>query len=234
MFKKVISLLRGASFFQFTKFECPICLGRFRRFFPYGISPRQNALCPQCGSLERHRLLWLYLRNKTNFFSHSLRVLHFAPERVLNKIFGQCQNIDYVSADISSPLAKVKMDITDIAALDNSFDAILCIHVLEHVVEDQKAMRELFRVLKPGGWAILQVPVLREKTFEDPTVVLPEDRERIFGQKDHVRIYGRDYSERLEKAGFAVRVDSYSRSLGQSQVKKYCLFASEDTYFCTK
>lgn len=143
-------------------------------------------------------------------------------------------NLDYISADLNSPMAMVKMDITNILYEDNSFDVILCSHVLEHVVDDRKAMRELFRVLKPGGWGILQVPILRDKTFEDPSIVSPEDRERIFGQKDHVRIYGRDYKDRLEEAGFTVKVDGYVRELGDDKIKKHGLSEDQDIYFCAK
>ncbi len=145
-------------------------------------------------------------------------------------------NLDYISADLDSPLAMVKMDITNILYEDNSFDVILCSHVLEHVVDDQKAMRELFRVLKPGGWAILGSPMdlNRDKTFEDPNIVSPEDQIRTFGYPGHVRIYGRDYKERLEKAGFAVRVDSYVRELSPDTIKKYGLMREEDIYVCTK
>jgi predicted SAM-dependent methyltransferase len=145
-------------------------------------------------------------------------------------------NLDYVSADINSPLAMVKMDITNIPCEDNSFDTILCSHVLEHVMDDQKAMRELFRVLKPEGWAILQVPIdcERDKTFEDPNIVSPEDREKFFGLSDHVRVYGLDYKDRLEKAGFKVKVDHYVKNLGDDMVEKHRLWRGEDIYFCTE
>jgi len=127
------------------------------------------------------------------------------------------------------------MDITYIPYKHNSFDVILCNHVLEHVVEDQKAIRELFRVLTPGGWAILQCPIdsQRAKTFEDPSITAPHDRARAFGQHDHVRIYGRDYKERLEKAGFTVKVDNYARDLDINVVRKYGL-KDEEIHFCTK
>ena len=158
-----------------------------------------------------------------------------APEYIIQKFLRSIPNLDYISADLNSSLAMVKMDITNISCKDNSFDVILCYHVLEHIIDDRKAMRELFRVLKPGGWAILQSPMdlKRNKTFEDSHVVLPQDRERIFGQSDHVRIYGRDYKDRLEKAGFTVKVDSYVKELGVDMIKKYCL-GKEDIYFCTK
>lgn len=215
---------------------CPCCNGSFRKFLLYGVKARENALCPKCESLERHRLLWLYLKNKTNFFTDKLRVLHFAPEYIFQKTFKPMPNLDYISADLLSPLAMVKMDITNISYEDNFFDVILCCHVLEHIIDDHRALTELFRVLKPSGWAILQVPIdlNRDKTFEDANIVTPKERERIFGQKDHVRIYGRDYKQRLEKAGFTVKVDTYVRELTDDMIKKYGLKKDEVIYFCTK
>lgn len=145
-------------------------------------------------------------------------------------------NLDYISADLDSPLAMVKMDITNILFENNSFDVILCSHVLEHIIDDNKAMRELFRVLKPGGWAILQTPIdlKLDKTFEDHSIVSPEERERFFGQSDHVRIYGRDYVNRLLKAGFEVTVESYPKDLSPNIIKKHVLSENEDIFFCTK
>jgi SAM-dependent methyltransferase len=189
-----------------NRYNCPCCGWHFRKFLPFGIKRRPNAQCPKCGSLERHRLLWLFVKSRTNLFSDNLKVLHFAPEYCLQRILRLMPNLDYVSADLDSPLATIKMDITNILFKDNSFDVILCSHVLEHIIDDYKAMRELFRVLKPGGWGILQTPIdsKRDKTFEDSRIVSPEERERFFGQSDHVRIYGRDYVDRLKEAGFEV------------------------------
>lgn len=211
---------------------CPCCGRHFRRFHPSGI----DALCLRCSSVERHRLIWLYLKNRTNFFSDNLKVLHFAPEYIFEKTFRSMPTLSYITADLNPDKAMVEMDIVNIPCEENSFDVILCSHVLEHVIDDGKAMRELFRVLKPGGWTILQsyLDSKRDKTFEDPSVVTPEDRERLFGQYDHVRIYGRDYKDRLEKAGFKVRVDDYVRDLGIDMIKKYGLREDEDIYFCTK
>jgi SAM-dependent methyltransferase len=176
------------------------------------------------------------LRGKTNFFKDNLKVLDIAPTQFFQEICKSLSNIDYLSADIFSPLAMIKMDITTIPLPDNHFNCIICYHVLEHVLDDQKAMRELCRVLKPGGWAILQSPVdhNRDKTFEDPTIVSPDERERVFGQNDHVRIYGRDYNDRLEKAGFLVKVDNYVEELGEAAIKKFALLRDEKIYFCTK
>ncbi|MBI1923536.1 class I SAM-dependent methyltransferase [Candidatus Poribacteria bacterium] len=221
---------------------CPCCKGHFRKFLPYGVQPRPNAQCPRCFSLERHRLLWLYLKEKTNLFTDCLKVLHFAPEYQFQKTFRSMPNLDYLSADLYSPLAMVKMDIANILYPENSFDIILCVHVLECVIDDQKAMRELFRVLKPGGWAIIQssVNLKRDKKFEDSNIVFPEDRERIFNSKSAVRIYGRDYKDGLEKVGFTVKVDGCGRDLGIDMIKKYGLYSiyvlnkDLDIYFCTK
>jgi len=219
-----------------NRFICPCCGGHFRKFLPSGIKPRPNAQCPRCGSLERHRLLWIYLKERTNFFKDNLKVLDIAPMKFFQEKCKTLPNIDYISADISSPIAMIQMDITNINLPDEQFDCIICYHVLEHIPDDEKAMRELFRVLKQGGFAILQFPVdyNREKTFEDPNIVLPEERERVFGQNDHVRIYGKDYKDRLERAGFTVKPDNYAKELGDNTIKKYGLIKDEIIYFCIK
>jgi SAM-dependent methyltransferase len=178
----------------------------------------------------------LYLRNRTDIFSDNLKVLHIAPEYSLSKILGPRPNLEYVSADLDSPLAMVKMDITNIQFEDNRFDVVLCSHVLEHIVDDQKAMRELFRVLKPGGWVLIQSPIdlTRDKTFEDFTIVSPDGREKAFGLSGHVRVYGRDYKDKLEAVGFTVKIDDYVTTLDIDIVRKCGLDAREDIYFCTK
>jgi len=143
-------------------------------------------------------------------------------------------NLDYISVDLESPIAMLKMDVTDLQFPDDCFNCTICYHVLEHVSDDKKAMAEIFRVLKPGGWAILQVPILRDKTFEDPSVKTPKDREKIFGQHDHVRAYGLDYKHRLKSAGFSVKVDDYVTQLGDDAIGRYGLMKNEDIYFCSK
>ncbi len=213
--------------------QCPCCTWRFRHFAP---AQRPDALCPRCGSLERHRLLWLYLKNKTNLFDDHLRVLHFAPEPSLQNSLARMPRLHYVSVDLMSSNAMARMDITNIAFDNNVFDVILCSHVLEHIVDDHIAMRELFRVLKPNGWAILQSPIdlSRDVTFEDFKIVSPHEREALFGQDDHVRIYGRDYRERLIAAGFVVDIDQYVRELDTDTIRKYRLMEDEDLYCCRK
>lgn len=208
-------------FYSGNKVECPICSKTYRSFLPYGrMNPRPNALCPSCLSLERHRLIWIYMKERTNFFASPLDVLHIAPEQCFLKLFEKMHGKKYITADIESPLAKVKMDIHQMPFPDRSFDVVLCNHVLEHVEDDLKALREINRVLKPGGWAILQVPFfapIPPRTIEDKSAITPQAREQLFGQDDHVRKYGRDYPQRIEQAGLQVHPDVYAATLQSAQ-----------------
>jgi SAM-dependent methyltransferase len=217
---------------------CPCCGQGFRRFRRYGRVdlPAVNRYCPACGTFERHRLLWLYLEQRTALFTAALRVLHFAPEPVLQKRFRAVPDLDYVSVDLDAPLAMVHSDITRLALGSGAFDVVLCSHVLEHVPDDRQAMRELYRVLRPGGWAVVMTPVdLRlETTYEDPSIVAPRERERAFGQHDHVRLYGRDLVNRLREAGFVVRVVTFGSELDAATVARYGLNPYEDIYICTR
>ena len=223
-------------FYVGDRFTCPCCGGHFRKFLTAGLRPRPNAECPRCGSAERHRLLWLYLKNRTRLFSDKIKILHFAPEYIFQRNFRSMSNLEYISTDLDSPSVTFRADITEISCKDETFDAILCTHVLEHVPNDKKAMGELIRILKPGGWAIVQSPVdqNRSKTLEDPSVVSPEKRKLVFGQEDHVRVYGRDYKKRLDEAGFSVKLDWYLHELGQDLIDKHGLSIDEPVYFCTK
>jgi SAM-dependent methyltransferase len=198
--------------------------------------PPRPAACPGCDSRERQRLLYLYLHERTNLFKDRLRVLHVAPEDCLQPKLASSPNIDYISADLSSSTAMTRMDITDIQFPNGSFDVILCSHVLEHVGDDRRAMRELHRILRPGGWAILQVPVdsSQEHTFEDPRVTDPRERERLFGQWDHVRVYGRDYCDRLRASGFGVQVVHFTSELPNELICNFGLDEDEDIYHCSK
>lgn len=213
-------------YFKGNRFTDPIDGSSYRKFLPYGYqSLRENALCPGTLSLERHRLLWLYLERKTTFLTDSIRVLHLAPEQVFYKKFKSFLHWDYTTTDLYSPLADVKADICALPFKNDSYDLILCNHVLEHIPNDIKAMEELYRVLKPGGTAILQVPLEenRKETFEDDTIIDPKERTRIFGQYDHVRIYGQDYYKRLKKVGFEVTAVDFVNSISKSDVECFAL-----------
>jgi predicted SAM-dependent methyltransferase len=220
-------------------FTDPIDGKSFRMFLPYGYGKqRNNALSPSSLSLERHRLLWLYLKNETDFFTSKERkkVLHFAPEQAFYKLFRNQKNIDYTTTDLFSPLADVKADICNLPFDDNSYDIIFCNHVLEHIPDDTKAMQELFRVLKKGGMAILQIPqdLKREVTFADDSIIDQKERAEIFGQYDHVRIYGRDYFDKLRSIGFTVVEEDYTNKINPQLVEKYCLAKGEIIPVCFK
>lgn len=210
---------------------CPVCDQSFRKFLPYGrINPRPNALCPNCLSLERHRLIWLYLQQKTTFFVQKQPVLHIAPEACFIPRFERIHGKDYITADIESPLAKVKMDIHSMPFRDDTFQAVLCNHVLEHVNDDIQAMKEIARVLKPGGFAILQVPFFHpvpDATISDPSITDRRTREKLFGQDDHVRRYGKDYAKRIEDAGLKAVEDDFVTTLTPEQRKRYGLAEGE-------
>ena len=225
--------------------ECPLCHSTFKIFAPAGLKNRPNARCHHCGSKERHRLSWLYMNQRLDVLNSDrpVRFLHFAPEKTFYQVFASLPNLDYVPADLEADRYHkkgykdvVKVDITNIPFQDNSFDFILCNHVLEHIPDDATAMSELFRVLKSGGGAILQVPLdySRDSTYEDFSITSPEEREKAFGQKDHVRWYGKDYKDRLEKAGFKVTVDDFIHSFSKNDQFKYGLEDDELIYYCKK
>ncbi len=208
----------------------PIDEKGFRKFLPYGYeNPREGILSPSTLSLERHRLLWLYLKNETNFFDAPLNVLHFAPEQAFHKRFKQLKNINYTTTDLNSPIADVKADICNLPFENEAYDVILCNHVLEHIPNDTKAMEELYRVLKPEGFGVFQIPqdLNREKTFEDNSITDKKERAKIFGQYDHVRIYGRDYFDKLRSIGFKVDEVDYTRNLNDEEINRYRLVKGE-------
>jgi len=218
-------------------FTDPIDGKSFKIFLPYGYGKqRNNVLSPSTLSLERHRLLWLYLKNETDFFSVPLKVLHFAPEQAFYKRFKKMKNLSYTTTDLNSPLADVKADICNLPFSDNEFDVILCNHVLEHISDDTKAMTELYRVLKPGGMGIFQIPqdLKRENTFEDHTITDKKERAKIFGQYDHVRVYGRDYFDKLRSVGFKVDEVDYTSKLSKKDIHRYCLAKGEIIPVCYK
>lgn len=209
----------------------------FSKFLPYGYgTTRENVLSPSTLSLERHRLLWLYLKNETDFFTKKRKVLHFAPEQAFYKRFRKLKNLDYTTTDLNSPLADIKADICNLPFEDDTYDFIFCNHVLEHIPDDTKAMQELYRVLKPNGIAILQIPqdLKRENTFEDDSITDPKKRAEIFGQYDHVRVYGRDYFEKLRKIGFKVQEIDLTAQISPQEVDKYRLAQGEILPVCSK
>ncbi|MFC5196433.1 class I SAM-dependent methyltransferase [Bizionia hallyeonensis] len=219
-----------AFFMKGNTYTDPIDGKSFKAFLPYGYgNQRDNVLSPSTLSLERHRLLWLYLQNDTDFFTAKKSVLHFAPEQCFLKRFQKLNNLNYTTTDLESPIADVKADICSLPFEDNSYDIILCNHVLEHIPDDTKAMQELFRVMKPGGYGIFQIPqdLNRDSTFEDDSITDKKERAAIFGQYDHVRIYGRDYFDKLRNVGFKVEELDYTSKLSDAEIERYCLAKGE-------
>ena len=231
-FLRIFSLfLRG------NKFEDPINGKTYRKLLPYGrLKPRENAIAPDSLSLERHRLMWLFLKNKTNFFTDNLKFLHIAPEYCFIKIFKGMKNLDYLTADLISPWADVKMDVHDIPFEENTFDVVICNHVLEHVDDADKVMKEFYRVMKPGGWGIFQVPIdyNNSVTIEDRSVTDPRERERLYWQSDHLRLFGRDYGDKLTAAGFKVTKSNFINEIDPKLVERYALDKNEIVYYCQK
>jgi predicted SAM-dependent methyltransferase len=233
-FKKVAPLL-----YKGNNVECPVCERSFSKFLSYGsdIAHRENVLCPYDLTLERHRLMWLYLRDHSNFFTaNHLEVLHIAPEQCFHGKFKVQKNLNYVTGDLVSPLADLHFDLHSIPLDDNSFDVVFCNHVLEHVDDALQCMRELHRVLRPGGWGIMQVPqdFDRDITYEDTSITSPEDREKHFWQKDHVRLFGNDYPQWLEKAGFNVEVFDKESKYDSKMIERFRLQKKEILYIVHK
>lgn len=224
-----------AIFYKGNKVSCNVCGSNFRKFLPYGRKARENALCPNCLSLERHRLMWLFLQKETEFFTKKLRVLHIAPEICFIDRMEKLPNLEYITADLESPLAKVKMDVHEIPFEAESFDVVFCNHVMEHVEDDLLACKEINRVLKPEGWGIIQSPVYDlEKTHEDKSITDPAERERLFGQRDHVRKYGKDYAKRLSQSGLNVTENLFVKTLPDNLVEKHALPENEIIFLCRK
>ena len=212
--------------------QCPLCGCQRRKFLPYGyVTSRENALCPNCLSLERHRLLWLWLVRESDIGRGAMalpKMLHIAPEVALMRKFKKMYASTpdrYVTADLESPLADMHFDVQQIPLEDESFDAIICNHIMEHVEDDRKALKELYRIMRRGGWGVILSPVEleREKTFEDDTITDRAERTRIFGQYDHRRIYGRDYAARLRETGFEVYDIDYKNELSKAEQELYAL-----------
>ena len=221
--------------------QCPLCGCQRRKFLPYGyVTSRENAVCPNCLSLERHRLLWLWLVRESDIGRGAMalpKMLHIAPEVALMRKFKKMYASTpdrYVTADLESPLADMHFDVQQIPLEAESFDAVICNHIMEHVEDDGKALRELYRIMRRGGWGVILSPVEleREKTFEDDTITDPAERTRIFGQYDHRRIYGRDYAARLREAGFEVYDIDYKNELSKAEQELYALPADHLYIVC--
>lgn len=221
------------------KFTDPIDGKSFRKFLPYGYgTQRKNALSPSTLSLERHRLMWLFLKEETDFFrtNKKLKVLHIAPEQCFLKIFKHQKNLAYITSDLESPIADVKADICNLPFKDNEFDVVFCNHVLEHIPDDHKAMQELYRVLKKGGFGVFQIPqdLNRASTFEDDSITDKKQRAEIFGQYDHVRVYGRDYFNKLRAVGFRVDEVDYTKKIAPEKLERFCIMKEEILPVCYK
>jgi SAM-dependent methyltransferase len=223
---------------------CPVCGFTAGSFAPYRPNNRKNARCIHCGSLERHRLQFLYLTEKTDLFTSTtpLRLLHFSPEKSLYDIIARYKHIDYTLCDLSPRSVDFrdipgmrKADITHMPFPDGCFDVILCNHVLEHIEDDRRAMQELYRVMAPGGWGIFQVPIRwRHETYEDFSITSPRERKKAFNMPDHVRLYGRDYPERLAAAGFMVTPDNYVSTLPEADRIRFGINPREIIFLCKK
>ena len=233
--RTVRSHVRAIPYYGNGRF-CPVCGKSFRRFRRYGTVPREDAECAYCGALERHRLLWLYLTNKSDLFDGKpKKMLHIAPEPWFESRFRKRLGANYITADLFDPRAMVRMDVTDIKYQRQSFDVIYCSHVLEHVQDDRRAMREFHRVLKANGWAILLVPITAKETFEDASIIGAKERLRVFGHEDHVRNYGPDYIDRLQDAGFKVEVTRINDFVENNDAVRMGLTSvGGEIYRCTK
>ncbi len=187
-------------FYKGNKYHCNTCEAKLSKFVELNSN---DLLCPRCGSLPRTRRLWKLV---APLLGSNVKILHFSPSRVLYRKFKSLQTIEYLSTDFENEfLADQKLDIRQTGLSDDSFDIVICFHVLEHIDEDIKAMAELFRILKPGGQCFIQTPFKTGDIYENPAITSPEDRLQHFGQADHVRIYSEDGLKlRLEDVGFQV------------------------------
>ena len=221
-----------------SRFEDPITGKSYRKMLPYGrVRSRPNALAPHSLSLERHRAVWAYMRRETNFFEAPLRILHLAPEYCYLTRLKKQDNLDYVTGDLNSPWADHHFDCHDVPFDNDSFDVVMANHLLEHVEDDRRVMSEFHRVMKPEGWGVFQVPINYKDpyTAEDPNVTDPMERERLYWQQDHVRLYGfEDYPARLREAGFEVDVVDMKELLGTELYERYSLGEERWVYLVRK
>ena len=218
----------------YSRLYCPVCDRYTAEFLTFGLVPRPNARCPNCNALERHRLVWMFLQRKTELLDGlPKRMLHFAPELGIANRLRAVDTLDYVTADLFDPKASIRVDITDMPSVpDASFDFLYCSHVLEHVADDRKAIKECARVLKPEGRAVFMVPIIAKVTYEDPSITDPREREKVFGQHDHVRRYGPDFVDRLQSGGFDVQAFSAKDVVGL-RMRRYGIPPNQSPiYYC--
>ncbi len=235
LIRKIKKIAISPLYFGFRRY-CPVCKKYSNKFLKAGLTPREDALCFFCHSEERHRFVWLYMKKKTNLFNNGQKkMLHVAPEYCFKKRFRKLLGDSYITADLYDEKVMIKMDITDIKIENNFFDFIYCSHVLEHVEDDRKALREFYRVLKVGGIALILVPITGEETYEDPFIVSPEERLTEFGQEDHVRRYGLDITKRIEESGFRVQIINVEDIATENEAVKMGLtVAAGEIFFCKK
>ena len=220
------------------RYRCPVCGWALRSFTARGsvLQRTVDGYCPRCDAKARHRRIWLYLSRHTDLWSGRQRLLEIAPVWAFSRRFRAMDAIHYTGVDLRAAGPHVTV-VGDVAALpldDASVDNVLCVHVLEHVARDRQAMAELHRVLAPGGWALISVPLrLDRPTYEDVTVTEPRDRLRLFGEEDHVRLYGLDLRDRLEAAGFSVECDC-ADELPQDDCRRFGLRRDEHLFLCRK
>lgn len=213
--------------------RCAICDHRFDRFKDDWNRP--NALCWRCGSQERHRAQWLLFERRPQLLADARSLLHFSPEWCLRGRLAAVSGLRYVTSDLDvTQRADARLDITALDLPDDAFDAVICSHVLEHVPDDAAAMRELRRIVAPGGWCLVMVPLAldRATTYEDDSISAPEDRRREFLQHDHVRLYAPDIADRLRAARFAVEVVDMAAELGPERAARHRLLASDLIFLC--
>lgn len=246
VFQRARSQLFRAIFFG-RGCVCQVCGKTYRRFMHQGVRAelfrrhrivgagyKKNVRCPNCRSTHRVRLLFLFFQLRSDIYRKNVRVLHISPKKEIARLLRGHDNIDHVCGalhpETRAEFDAVKVDVTEIGFPDGEFDVVICNHVLEHVPEDEKAMREIHRVLKPGGFAVLQVPLALdlESTLEDPSIVDGKARIKAYGQKDHLRLYGLDYFEKLAGAGFRVVRDNPFENRWLPDVAEYCLDEAED------
>jgi len=211
--------------------ECPVCGHRFRRFKPDW--NRADAICWRCGAHERHRAVALLWRERPELLATATSLLHFAPEWCF-RYTPRPPDLRYVTADLDPAKGDLALDIRALDLPDASFDAIVCSHVLEHVDRDRDALAELRRVAAPDGWVLLMVPqdLDRAETYEDPSITHPAERRRAFWQHDHVRLYGRDFADRVAAAGFDVETIVMSDALGPRAAARHGLLPVDLIHLC--